>query len=203
MKKEFNKNIPNYLTMARIIISLFVIVFLLFPFEMVNISFKKYLINGSVVIDVKLLIASVLFVIASVTDFLDGYLARKYDAVSDFGKVMDAIADKILVNGLLIILSGQGFISPVIPVIIILRDTVVNTIKMVAGNNGSVVAAIKTGKFKTACLMIGITLKLIGNFPLGLVNVALDDFFLITATVLSLISGIEYFNIYKKYFIKK
>lgn len=203
MKKEFNKNIPNYLTMARIIISLFVIVFLLFPFEMVNISFKKYLINGSVVIDVKLLIASVLFVIASVTDFLDGYLARKYDAVSDFGKVMDAIADKILVNGLLIILSGQGFITPVIPVIIILRDTVVNTIKMVAGNNGSVVAAIKTGKFKTACLMIGVTLKLIGNFPLGLVNVALDDFFLITATVLSLISGIEYFNIYKKYFIKK
>lgn len=203
MKKEFNKNIPNYLTMARIIISLFVIVFLLFPFEMVNISFKKYLINGSVVIDVKLLIAAVLFVIASVTDFLDGYLARKYDAVSDFGKVMDAIADKILVNGLLIILSGQGFISPVIPVIIILRDTVVNTIKMVAGNNGSVVAAIKTGKFKTACLMIGITLKLIGNFPLGLVNIALDDFFLITATVLSLISGIEYFNIYKKYFIKK
>lgn len=203
MKKEFNKNIPNYLTMARIIISLFVIVFLLFPFEMVNISFKKYLINGSVVIDVKLLIAAVLFVIASVTDFLDGYLARKYDAVSDFGKVMDAIADKILVNGLLIILSGQGFITPVIPVIIILRDTVVNTIKMVAGNNGSVVAAIKTGKFKTACLMIGITLKLLGNFPLGLVNVALDDFFLITATVLSLISGIEYFNIYKKYFIKK
>ena len=203
MKKEFNKNIPNYLTMARIIISLFVIVFLLFPFEMVNISFKKYLINGSVVIDVKLLIAAVLFVIASATDFLDGYLARKYDAVSDFGKVMDAIADKILVNGLLIILSGQGFITPVIPVIIILRDTVVNTIKMVAGNNGSVVAAIKTGKFKTACLMIGITLKLLGNFPLGLVNVALDDFFLITATVLSLISGIEYFNIYKKYFIKK
>lgn len=203
MKKEFNKNIPNYLTMARIIISLFVIVFLLFPFEMVNISFKKYLINGSVVIDVKLLIASVLFVIASGTDFLDGYLARKYDAVSDFGKVMDAIADKILVNGLLIILSGQGFISPVIPVIIILRDTVVNTIKMVAGNNGSVVAAIKTGKFKTACLMIGVTLKLLGNFPLGLVNIALDDFFLITATVLSLISGIEYFNIYKKYFIKK
>ncbi|MBQ1496352.1 MAG: CDP-diacylglycerol--glycerol-3-phosphate 3-phosphatidyltransferase [Bacilli bacterium] len=203
MKKEFNKNIPNRLTMARIIISLFVIVFLLFPFDMVNISFKKFLINGSVVIDVKLLIAAILFVIASVTDFLDGYLARKYDAVTDFGKVMDAIADKILVNGILIILSGQGFISPVIPVIIILRDTVVNTIKMVAGNNGSVVAAIKTGKFKTAFLMIGITLKLLGNFPLGLVNISLDDFFLITATVLSLISGVEYFNIYKKYFINK
>jgi CDP-diacylglycerol--glycerol-3-phosphate 3-phosphatidyltransferase len=154
------------------------------------------------VLDIKLLIAAILFVIASITDFLDGHLARKYNVVSDFGNVMDAIADKILLNGLLIILCGQGYISPVIPVIIILRDTVVNTLKMIAGNKGDVVAAIKTGKFKTACLMIGLTLKLLGNYPLGLVNIALDDFFLITATVLSLISGIEYFNIYKKYFIK-
>ena len=201
MKKEFNKNIPNYLTMARIIISIFVIVFLLFPFDMVNYSFPKYLINGTVVIDVKLLIAAILFAIASITDFLDGHLARKYNCVSDFGKVMDAIADKVLVNGILIILSGQGYLTPVIPVVIILRDTVVNTIKMIAGNKGKVVAAIKTGKFKTACLMVGVTLKLIGNFPFGLINIAVDDFFLITATVLSLISGIEYFNIYKKYFI--
>ena len=109
----------------------------------------------------------------------------------------------MLVNGLLIILSGQGYISPAIPVIIILRDTAVNTIKMIAGNNGDVVAAIKTGKFKTAFLMIGITLKLIGNFPAGLWNIALDDFFLITATLLSLVSGFEYYIIYKKYFIKK
>lgn len=201
MKKEFNKNIPNYLTIARIIISIFVIVFLLFPFDMINFSFPKYLINGTVVLDIKLLIAAVFFAIASITDFLDGYLARKYDAVSDFGKVMDAIADKVLVNGILIILSGQGYITPVIPVIIILRDTVVNTIKMIAGSKGDVVAAIKTGKFKTVCLMVGVTLKLIGNYPFGLINIAVDDFFLITATVLSLISGIEYFNIYKKYFI--
>lgn len=201
MKKEFNKNIPNYLTIARIIISIFVIVFLLFPFDMINFSFPKYLINGTVVLDIKLLIAAVFFAIASITDFLDGYLARKYDAVSDFGKVMDAIADKVLVNGILIILTGQGYITPVIPVIIILRDTVVNTIKMIAGSKGDVVAAIKTGKFKTVCLMVGVTLKLIGNYPFGLINIAVDDFFLITATVLSLISGIEYFNIYKKYFI--
>ena len=71
---------------------------------------------------------------------------------------------------------------------------------MLAGSNGEVVGAIKTGKFKTAFLMIGITLKLIGNFPMGLINISLDDFFLITATVLSVISGIEYYNMYKKYF---
>ena len=201
MKKEFNKNIPNYLTVCRIIISIVVIIFMLFPFDMINLSFPKYLINGTIILDIKLLIAAFLFIIASFTDFLDGYLARKYNAVTDLGKVTDAIADKILVNGVLIILCGQGYISPVIPVIIILRDTVVNTIKMVAGEHGDVVAAIKTGKFKTAFLMIGIALKLLGNYPLGLYNIALDDFFLITATVLSLISGIEYFNIYKKYII--
>ena len=197
-----DKNFPNKLTMMRIILSVVVLFILLFPWEMVNVSFKGYLINGTVILDIKYVIAGVLFVIASVTDFFDGYLARKYNLVSDFGKVMDAIADKILVNGLLIVLCANGSIHPVIPVVIILRDTIVNTIKMVAGNNGDVVGAIKTGKFKTACLMIGLTLKLFGNFPMGLINIALDDFFLITATVLSIVSGVQYYMMYRKYLKK-
>lgn len=197
-----DKNFPNKLTMMRIILSVVVLFILLFPWEMVNVSFKRYLINGTVILDIKYVIAGVLFVIASVTDFFDGYLARKYNLVSDFGKVMDAIADKILVNGLLIVLCANGSIHPVIPVVIILRDTIVNTIKMVAGNNGDVVGAIKTGKFKTACLMIGLTLKLFGNFPMGLINIALDDFFLITATVLSIVSGVQYYMMYRKYLKK-
>ena len=197
-----DKNFPNKLTMMRIILSVVVLFILLFPWEMVNVSFKRYLINGTVILDIKYVIAGVLFVIASVTDFFDWYLARKYNLVSDFGKVMDAIADKILVNGLLIVLCANGSIHPVIPVVIILRDTIVNTIKMVAGNNGDVVGAIKTGKFKTACLMIGLTLKLFGNFPMGLINIALDDFFLITATVLSVVSGVQYYMMYRKYLKK-
>lgn len=197
-----DKNLPNKLTILRIILSVIVLVILLFPWNMVNINFKRYLINGVLIIDLKYVIAGVLFIIASITDFLDGYLARKYNLVSDFGKVMDAIADKILVNGLLIVLCADGSISPVIPVVIILRDTIVNTIKMVAGNNGDVVAAINTGKFKTTFLMIGLTLKLFGNFPAGLINIALDDFFLITATILSVISGVQYYMMYKKYLKK-
>lgn len=197
-----DKNLPNKLTILRIILSIIVLVILLFPWNMVNINFKRYLINGVLIIDLKYVIAGVLFIIASITDFLDGYLARKYNLVSDFGKVMDAIADKILVNGLLIVLCADGSISPVIPVVIILRDTIVNTIKMVAGNNGDVVAAINTGKFKTTFLMIGLTLKLFGNFPAGLINIALDDFFLITATILSVISGVQYYMMYKKYLKK-
>ena len=198
--KTVNKNLPNNLTKLRIVLSIIIIILMLFPFDMVNINFPKYLINGNVILDLKLIIVAFLFIVASITDYLDGRIARKYNLVSNYGKVMDAIADKILVNGLLIILCGQGYIHPVIPVIIILRDTITNTFKMLAGNNGEVVGAIKTGKFKTAFLMIGITLKLLGNFPMELINISLDDFCLITATVLSVISGIEYYNLYKKYF---
>lgn len=200
--KKIDKELPNKLTKLRIILSIIVILIMLFPFDMINVSIPKYLINGNLIIDLKLVVCAVLFAIASITDFFDGKIARKYNLVSNYGKVMDAIADKILVNGLLIILTGQGYISPVIPVIIILRDTITNTFKMIAGEHGNVVGAIKTGKFKTAFLMIGITLKLLGNFPLGLWGIALDDFCLVTATVLSIISGIEYYNLYKNY-IKK
>ena len=203
MKKEFNKNIPNYLTISRIIVSIIVIIFLLFPFDMINVSFPKYLINGIVIIDLKLVIAAVFFVLASITDFFDGYLARKHNCVTDLGKVTDAIADKMLVNGLLIILSGQGYISPAIPVIIILRDTAVNTIKMIAGNNGDVVAAIKTGKFKTAFLMIGLTLKLFYDLPFSLIPIRLSDYLLIIAAVLGIVSGAKYYTMAKDYIIEK
>lgn len=194
-----DKNLPNKLTIFRIILSIIIIILLLFPFNMVNINIPKYLVGGIVILDLKFVIAGALFIIASITDFLDGYIARKYNLVTDFGKVLDAIADKVLVNSLLIILCGKGYITPIIPVVIILRDTVVNSIKMIAGEKGNVVAAIKSGKFKTAFLMIGLTLKLFGNLPMGLYNIALDDFFLITATVLSLVSGFEYYRIYRKY----
>lgn len=197
--KTVNKNLPNNLTKLRILLAIIIIGMMLFPFDMVNINFPKYLIDGNVILDLKLLIVAFLFLVASITDFFDGRIARKYNIVSNYGKVMDAIADKILVNGLLIVLCGQGYIHPIIPVIIILRDTITNTFKMLAGENGEVVGAIKTGKFKTAFLMIGLILKLIGNFPMELINISLDDFFLITATVLAVISGVEYYNLYKKY----
>ena len=199
MKKEVNKNLPTRLTMCRMIIAFVLVVFILFPFDMINVTFSKYLINDTVIIDVKLIICAVLFVIASITDFLDGHIARKYNLISDVGKVMDSIADKVLIDGLLIVLCGQGYISPVIPIVIIVRDILIDAIKMLASQNGEIVGSIISGKFKTTFLMIGIGLKLIGNFPMGLWNVALDDFFIITGTVLAVISGVEYFRIYKKF----
>ena len=192
-------NLPNKITMARIFLTIVLIVLLLFPFEKAGISFTKLFINESLVIDVKYLIAGVLFVIASLTDFLDGHIARKYNLVTDFGKMTDAIADKMLVNSVLIILATQGIISAAIPVIIVTRDTAVDVIKMIAGNNGKVVAAIKSGKIKTACMMTGITLTLFYNLPFELIGHGLDiaTVLLLVATVLSVYSGIQYYNLNK------
>ena len=196
-------NLPNKLTMIRIFFSFVIILILLFPFSAMGITIPQVFINESIVIDIRYPIAAVLFALASITDFIDGYIARKYNMITDFGKMMDAIADKILVNSLLIILCAQGFIHPIIPVIIILRDTIVNSIKMAAGNAGKVVAAITLGKVKTACLMIGIILTLIYNMPFELWNLRIADFLLVVAAVLSVVSGIQYYSLNKEYIFKK
>lgn len=192
-------NLPNKITLSRIALSIVIIIILLFPFESAGLYLPKLFVNESLVIEIKYLVVGVLFIIASLTDFIDGRIARKYNLVTDFGKMIDAIADKVLVNSVLIILAASGFISPVIPVVIIFRDTVVDSIKMIAGSKGNVVAAIKTGKYKTACLMTGVALTLFYNLPFELWNLKVSDVLLILACVLSIISGIEYYNMNKKY----
>ncbi len=191
-------NLPNKLTIGRILMAGLIIAILLFPFEAMGISTMKFFVNESLVIDIKYLIAGVLFVLASFTDFLDGYIARKYNMVTDFGKMTDAIADKMLVNSVLIILASTGFISAIIPVVVVLRDTIVDVIKMIVGNKGKAVAAIKSGKIKTACLMVGITLTLFYNLPFELINIRVSDILLIIATVMAIISGVQYYTLNKK-----
>jgi len=197
-----NMNLPNKLTITRIILSLLIIVLLLFPFYSVGIAFPEYTISG-VLIDFKVIFAGFLFVIASITDFLDGYIARKYNLITDTGKMLDAIADKLLVNSSLIIFAAYGYISAIVPVIIITRDTIVNAIKMEAAAKGKVVAAIKSGKIKTACLMIGMTLMFFYNLPFELINIRMDLFFLYFATIMSIISCFEYFMLNKRIIFPK
>ena len=190
-------NLPNKITMSRIFLSIFIIILLLFPFDATGIVMPKIFINETIVVDIKYIIAGVLFIIASLTDFVDGYIARKYNLITDFGKMIDAIADKILVNSILIILAASGFISPIIPVVIVVRDSVVNSIKMIAGSKGKVVAAIKMGKLKTASLMTGIALTLFYNLPFELYNLKISDALLIIACVLSIISAAQYYSMNK------
>ena len=167
---------------------------MVFPFYQVGIEWPTFLVMGRIEVDLKYILCAVLFIIASVTDFLDGHIARKYNLVTDFGKVMDAIADKILVNGILIVLAAEGFISVAIPVIIITRDTFVDSIKMVAGQKGGkAVGASMAGKIKTICMMTGVSLMLLYNMPFEFLNIQVADALIIIATILSIVSGVQYF----------
>ena len=195
-------NLANKITMTRIFLTIVLIVLLLFPFYEVNIEFPKILV-GMVTVDVKYLIAAGIFAVASISDALDGYIARSRNMVTDFGKMTDAIADKMLVNSVLIILAAQGMVPVVITVIIVFRDTVVDTIKMIAGSKGQVVAAKMSGKIKTTFLMIGIILTLCYNLPFELFNLDVANFTLVLATIFAIISGIEYYNMNKNLIFSK
>ena len=196
-------NLPNRLTIVRIIFGLLIVVLLLFPYNKVNIDMIYLQISTMPPIPLNYVVSGILFIIASITDFLDGYIARKYGLITNTGKMLDAIADKILVNSVLITLAGLGDIHPIIPVVIVLRDIIVNTIKMEAANKGVVVAAIKSGKIKTAALMTGISLAFFYNFPFELVNVKLCDFLLYFATIMSIVSMFQYYSINKKIIVEK
>ena len=181
-------NVPNKITVCRIILSIFLLILMVFPLNKIGVSFPEIKISADFIIDSKYLICGVIFLIASVTDYLDGHLARKYNLVTDLGKVMDAIADKILVNGVLILLATSGHISPIVPVVIVSRDIAVDSIKMVAGQKNGAVAASKAGKFKTAFMLVGITLLFFYDLPFSLINVYPAKAIIMIATVLSVIS---------------
>lgn len=194
-------NLPNKITVSRIILSIFVLFLLIFPLEKIGINLPTIIIDGKIQVNVINFVCGFLFMIGCVTDFIDGHLARKYNMVTDFGKVMDAIADKLLVNGVLIILACTGFINMIIPVIIISRDIIVDSIKMVVGEKQGAVGASKAGKLKTVFMMCGVTLMLFYNLPFELWGLRLADFLIMTATVLSVVSGIEYYIKNKQYLI--
>lgn len=195
-------NTPTKLTVSRLILSLVIIFILLFPWSMINVTIPQVLVSG-VTVDTRYPIAGVLFIIASLTDFLDGYLARKNNQITNTGKMLDAIADKVLVDSVLIILACQGFVNAIVPVVIVLRDIVVDAIKMEAASKGKVVAAIKSGKIKTASLMVGTVLMLFYNLPFELVNVHVDIFLLYFATIMSIFSMYEYYTLNKNIIFPK
>lgn len=193
-------NLPTKLSISRIFISILIILLAFFPLELIGINIPKFIVKN-ITIDLKFMIIGVLFIIGSITDYLDGKIARKKKLITDFGKMIDSIADKMLVNSVLIILACAGFISPVVPIIIVLRDIVVDAIKMEAAAKGEVVAAIKSGKIKTATLMIGIVLMFFYNLPFELWGVGVADFFIYFGTLMSLYSMYEYYSLNKKYFL--
>ena len=196
-------NTANKITMSRIFLSIIILIVLLFPWHQANIEMPTYIINGNLIINLKYIIAGILFIIASITDFIDGKVARKYNMVTDYGKMIDAISDKLLTNTLIVVLASENMVSPIIAVIIIGRDIIVDSIKMLIGNKGKAVAAIGVAKVKTASLMVGLTLKLFYDLPFSLIPVRVSDYLLVIAAVLSIVSGAKYYMMAKEYITDK
>ena len=196
-------NLANKLTMSRIYMAVVIILLLLFPFEQLGINLPTFLVNGRVEIELTSIIAGILFIVASITDFFDGRVARKYNYVTDFGKMIDAISDKVLTNSVLIILACNHKVAPIICVIIVIRDIVVDSLKMLVGNKGKAVAAIGIAKWKTATLMFGLIFALFENMPFILFDIKISDYLLIRAAVLSIVSALEYYKMAKVYLKEK
>ena len=184
-------NLPNKLTLLRVLmIPAFIIVLLVVPYP------------------VGPLAAAAIYAVASATDAVDGHLARKYNMVTDFGKFLDPLADKMLVITALVLLQQLGLVHPVVTVIIIARELMVTSVRLVAASGGKVIAAGWSGKAKTVVQMIATLLLMVEPVLLGEVEYAWKIPFLCgsapevtavagtvliyIATLLTIVSGMEY-----------
>lgn len=152
-KTKKKVNIPNILTVVRIcLVPVYVLLMVLTPLKE-EWNFLKYVALG-------------VFIFASVTDWLDGIIARKQGIVTRFGKLMDPLADKILVASGFIMLTGMGIIPAWVTAIVVCRDFLLNTIRMFGTEAGTTIAAGVTGKIKTAFQMLTVVLGMLDSYEL-------------------------------------
>lgn len=148
-------------------------------------------------------VPTLIFIVASVTDWVDGYLARSRNEVTNFGKFMDPIADKLLVTSAFILLVGDGRMSAVSCIIILSREFIISGFRLIAADNHLVLAASKLGKVKTTTQIIAIILLLINNFPFRLVSLPMDRLAEIAAVVFTIWSGVDYIVKNKQVLLEK
>lgn len=191
--KKTKMNLPNKLTVLRVLMIPLIMFVPLFP------GVNKEVDGG---ITISNFIVLGIFCIAAFTDFLDGHIARKYNLITDFGKFMDPLADKLLVFAAFIILIEEHRIYGFIVTLIIAREFMVTGIRILAANNNVVIAASKLGKIKTVSQMIAIIVLLLNNYPFSLINFPLGNILAYIAAALTVISGIDYFVKNKEIILK-
>ncbi|MCC5909857.1 MAG: CDP-diacylglycerol--glycerol-3-phosphate 3-phosphatidyltransferase [Clostridiaceae bacterium] len=172
-------NLANKLTFLRIFL---IPVFMIFLLNKINYGVE---------------IAAVIFIIAAITDALDGYVARKKNQITTLGKFMDPLADKLLVSAALISLVQMGKLSALVVVIIIAREFTISILRAVAAAEGIVIAASWWGKLKTITQIVAIVVVLIDNFPFKYINFPFDTIMVWVAVIFTVVSGIDYIRINK------
>lgn len=185
-------NLPNKLSLFRVIlVPIIAIIYLFIDFG------TAFILNvnesGILVVEWKEIVILVLFVIASFTDYLDGMIARKYNLITSFGKFVDPIADKLLVNTMFILFAVHHRVPVIAVIIMIWRDMIVDGLRMSASSKGKVIAAGMPGKVKTVLQMFAIIFVMLHNIPFLFINIPMDQILVWAATIVSVYSGIIYF----------
>ncbi|MCM3356864.1 MULTISPECIES: CDP-diacylglycerol--glycerol-3-phosphate 3-phosphatidyltransferase [unclassified Psychrobacillus] len=185
-------NIPNQISMFRIFLIPVFMIFMLIDFNWGEASFL------GATIPVNHLIGAIIFIIASITDFIDGYYARKYNLVTNMGKFLDPLADKLLVSAALIILVQFGVAPAWVVILIISREFAVTGLRLILANTGEVVAANQLGKIKMWTQIIAISSLLLGNVFFEMFNFPFDMIMLYVCLFFTLWSGFDYFYLNRK-----
>ena len=180
-------NLANRITLARIFLVPIIMLFLLVRFDIGSITF------GRVELTYSEIIATIIFIIAASTDGLDGYIARKRKIVTNLGKFLDPLADKLLITAALISLVERGSVEAWMAIVIISREFAVTGLRLVASADGQVIAASKLGKLKTIIQIVAICLVMLKNFPFLFLGIPLDVIAMWLAVIVTIYSGIDYF----------
>jgi CDP-diacylglycerol--glycerol-3-phosphate 3-phosphatidyltransferase/cardiolipin synthase len=181
IKNEKILNLPNQLTLFRVI---------LVPVFILIIYFDTSFTNK---------IATIIFSIASITDFIDGYIARKYKLVTSFGKILDPIADKILVAAALVVLVDLGRLSAIVVIILLAREFAVGALRDFASSKGVLIPAGWSGKVKTTFQMVAIGFLIYKDNLMNIPVTTIGNILIYSSVIISVYSGIIY---YKDYFTK-
>lgn len=203
-------NLPTKITISRIVLAILLLleIFVLYYLDYFHvITISQYDLSISkVTVNLVNLIILIVFLVASLTDFLDGYLARKNNQVTTLGKFLDPLADKMLINGVMIFLAinfksleGKDLTFPFFLVILmIIRDLIVDSLRFVAASKNKVIAANMFGKAKTVLEMVAITFVLLNGFPFSFFDsswpylIHISDILCYSACFMSLLSGVIY-----------
>jgi CDP-diacylglycerol--glycerol-3-phosphate 3-phosphatidyltransferase len=180
-------NLANRITVARILLVPIIMIFLLVNLDLPPVTFGEFSISYNQ------FAAAIIFIIAASTDGLDGYIARKNKIVTNLGKLLDPLADKLLVAAVLISLVEMDKLAAWIAIVIISREFAVTGLRQVALLEGNVIAASQWGKWKTAVQITMIIALLLNNFPFAFLNIPFDIIISWFAALITVYSGIDYF----------
>ncbi|RWZ60425.1 CDP-diacylglycerol--glycerol-3-phosphate 3-phosphatidyltransferase [Halobacillus fulvus] len=181
-------NLPNKITLSRIFLIPVFIILMSVPFDWGSLAI------GERELPIAHLLGAILFIIASTTDWIDGYIARKYNLVTNLGKFLDPLADKLLVSAALILLVEIGLAPAWIVILIISREFAVTGLRLVAAGEGLVLAASQMGKLKTWIQIIAISLLLLHNWPFAYIGLPMGTIALYLALIITVYSGYDYFK---------